>query len=218
MIWSNSFDNSISIALSKLFENLPHTLKNVFISISAFGDNGIFYVLVGILLIFFLKTRKVGYTLIIAALLTLLVNDLILKNIFDRTRPFQDPDLVVNLISVQNNNGVVYGIVPSSSSFPSGHTFTAFAAFTGILSLYIFDKEERKTYLLPMIFFGVLAILMGFSRVLLSHHYFTDVLAGALIGSLFGFSSFFIIKYVTKLVQFIIGKIKAKKENNSNVQ
>lgn len=206
VIWSNSLDNSIAIAFSNFFNNLSRAFKNIFISISAFGDNGIFYILVGILLIFFIKSRKLGFALILAALSTLIFNDLIFKNVFDRARPFQDPELVTQLAAVVNNNGVVYGIVPSSSSFPSGHTFTAFFALGGVISFYIFDKENRKTYLAPLIFFSVFAFLMGCSRILLSHHYFTDVLCGAITGTLFGLSSYIVIKYLYKLGDIINNK------------
>lgn len=214
IIWSNPLDNAIAIAFSNFFESLNRVFKNIFISISAFGDNGIFYILVGILLLFFIKSRKLGFTLLIASLSTLIFNDLIFKNIFDRARPFQDPELLTQLTAVMNNNGVVYGIVPSSSSFPSGHTFTAFFTFGGVLSLYLFDKENRKTYLAPLIFFGIFAFLMGNSRILLSHHYFTDVLCGGLLGITFGLSSYIIIKYLYKLGEII--KIKRFKKEQKN--
>lgn len=212
-IWSNPLDNAIEIGLSSFFEMMPRAIKNIFISISAFGDNGIFYILVGILLIFYLRSRKIGFTLILGALCTLFINDLILKNIFSRARPFQDPELVTQLVSVVNNGGVVYGIVPGSSSFPSGHTFTAFYVLGGIISLYAFDKENRRTFLAPLIFFSVFAFLMGFSRILLSHHYFTDVLCGAFIGVSFGLLNYWIIKYIYKFGAYIKTKFNERKIN-----
>lgn len=210
MIWSNPLDNAIEIALSKLFDGMSNTFKTLTISFSSFGDKGIFYILVGILLLFFIKSRKVGFTLLLGVFFTLIINDLILKNIFDRTRPFNDPILVEQLVSVVNNGGKVYGITPTSSSFPSGHTFTAFYCFGGILSLFLFDKENKKVYLAPLIFFGIFAFLMGFSRVLLSHHYFTDVLCGGILGIIIGLSTYIILKYLYKLVDIIKIKIKEK--------
>lgn len=212
MIWSNGLDNSIAIAMSKFFDLFPTGLKNLVIAFSSFGDKGVFFICVGILLLFFVKTRKLGLVLLLSTCFTLFVNDLILKNIFDRARPFEDLELVKNLVAVQNNNGVVYGIVPTSSSFPSGHTFTSFAAFGGITSFYIFDKENKKDHLAPMIFFGLFAFAMGFARILLSHHYFTDVLCGAIIGFGLGLTSYIIIKYFYKLIDLIKEKINSKKE------
>lgn len=216
-IWSNPFDNSIEIELSKWFENMPRVLKEIFISYSSFLDHGVFFIVVGILLVLFAKTRKIGLVLLLGSLFTLLINDLILKHIFFRTRPYDDPNLVDQLISVVNNNYKVYGIVPSSNSFPSGHSFNAFFAFGGVLSLYLFTKEEKKFYLPYVIFFAVFAFLMGFTRILLSHHYFTDVLAGGSIGFCFGLLSYLIIKYLYILFSIIKKSLlKGEKDGKHN--
>ncbi len=69
----------------------------------------------------------------------------------------------------------VKGVVMlSHHSFPSGHTLTAFA--TGVLLTYL-AKNKNWAYLL--IFYGV---LVGFSRVYLSEHFFEDVVAGSIMG------------------------------------
>ena len=60
----------------------------------------------------------------------------------------------------------------SLSSFPSGHTITAFAAAT---ALSFFAPR------LQIVFFS-LALLVGLSRVVIGAHYPTDVLAGLIIG------------------------------------
>ena len=86
-IWSNSFDNSIEIALSKLFDSMPHALKNFFIGFSSFGDLGLFLILVAILFLFSKKTRKIGIVFAISLVFSLVINDVILKNIFSRARP-----------------------------------------------------------------------------------------------------------------------------------
>jgi membrane-associated phospholipid phosphatase len=62
----------------------------------------------------------------------------------------------------------------SHNSFPSGHTLTAFA--TGVLLTYL-AKNKNWAYLL--IFYGV---MVGFSRMYLSEHFFEDVIAGSLMG------------------------------------
>lgn len=207
-IWSNPFDNAIAIAYSSAFDSMPSAIKDIFIAISGFGDKGVFFIIVGILLLFFAKTRKIGLTCLIAAFLTLIFNDLIFKNIFDRARPFQDPNLVTQLQAVVNNSGLPYGIIPDSTSFPSGHSFTAFAAIGGLASLLVFDKDERKSYIAPLILFSIVGIIIASSRILLSHHYFTDVLAGCSLGLLFGFTTYFIIKYGDKLLKFIKTKLQ----------
>ena len=220
-IWSNGFDNSIAIWASELFNNMPSVFKSIVISISSFGDYGIFYICLAILFLCFKKTRKLAVYLIVGLLLALIFNDMIFKNIFDRARPFQDPDLVTQLASVrylEDGSYVLYGIQPSSSSFPSGHTFIAFTVATLVTTEYIFNKEERKFYLPFMVFFIVLAVLMGFTRVLLSHHYMTDVIAGMLLGVALGIGGYFLIKYTPSWYRWVKSKIDSKKNKEEVVE
>jgi membrane-associated phospholipid phosphatase len=62
------------------------------------------------------------------------------------------------------------------SSFPSGHTATAFMLAT-LLALYFPDKK-------PGLFFLTVAVLTGYSRIYLSQHFPIDVLMGSLAGVL----------------------------------
>lgn len=62
----------------------------------------------------------------------------------------------------------------SHNSFPSGHTLTAFAI--GTLTTYL---VKNKSWAILLIFYGV---MVGFSRMYLSEHFFEDVIAGSIIG------------------------------------
>lgn len=62
------------------------------------------------------------------------------------------------------------------SSFPSGHTASAFALAT-LLALHTKNKYLKLLYLF-------LSIIIGYSRIYLGHHFPIDVLAGAFIGLL----------------------------------
>ena len=72
---------------------------------------------------------------------------------------------------------------PDQFSFPSGHTITAFAVTLPMMHFY------------PELNAGLLfcACSIAISRVLLGLHFLSDVLAGALIGALLGFSSYALI-------------------------
>jgi membrane-associated phospholipid phosphatase len=59
-------------------------------------------------------------------------------------------------------------------SFPSGHTVTA---FSGAVVLTYLSKNNRWG-----IFFLILAMLIGYSRMYLSEHFFEDVVAGSVLG------------------------------------
>lgn len=62
------------------------------------------------------------------------------------------------------------------NSFPSGHTSTAFAA--GIVWLKLIPVKSLKAVAV------VQALLMGLSRMYVGVHYPSDVLMGALVGTL----------------------------------
>jgi membrane-associated phospholipid phosphatase len=64
------------------------------------------------------------------------------------------------------------GSIPSSTSFPSGHSATAFAA---AVALGLLHRRLRAPLL-------AVAVLVALSRVYLGVHYFTDIVAGSLLG------------------------------------
>jgi membrane-associated phospholipid phosphatase len=66
----------------------------------------------------------------------------------------------------------------SMKSFPSGHTTTAFAIMICFALLV-------RNNILKLLFF-ILAALIAYSRVYLSQHFLTDLLAGSLIGTFTG--------------------------------
>ena len=68
------------------------------------------------------------------------------------------------------------GVLPASTSFPSGHSATAFAA---AVAVGFVSPRLRKPLL-------TLAVLVAASRVYLGVHYATDVLAGSLLGAAIG--------------------------------
>ncbi len=216
VIWSNGFDNAIEIAFSKFFDILPSFFKKIIISFSALNEVGLFAICVVIILLFIKKTRKLGIVLAVSLVIDVIFNDLIFKNIFNRARPYEDPNLLPYLVSITNNNGNVYPIVPTSSSFPSGHTSSAFSLFGGSLFYYLFEnKEDKKFNLRFMIFFLVFGVIMGLTRILLSHHYTTDVIAGLICGTIYGCGGYFATIYSIKLINYI--KDKHSKKNKENI-
>lgn len=98
-------------------------------------------------------------------LLTFLLSDILLKNIFLRPRPF----LISSIYQQESVNSC-----PKDFSFPSTHAATAFAAAT---ILVYFDKKRRW-------FYYFVAISISYSRIFLGCHYFLDVVFGAILGYL----------------------------------
>ncbi len=70
-----------------------------------------------------------------------------------------------------------------SASFPSGHTLNAVAVVGIIAYLLILRQKRQRTRVLTAVAAAVFALLVGLSRVFLGHHWFTDVLAGWLLGA-----------------------------------
>ena len=113
-----------------------------------------------------IKRRKVGWGILIACFISMIVVDYLLKGLASRPRPFYvDRTLFVDTEKI----GVA---LPSMTSFPSGHTAAGFASAMLIFFSY------KKVGILALI----LACLIAFSRMYFFLHYPTDILGGALVG------------------------------------
>ena len=101
----------------------------------------------------------------LALLLGALCTNVVLKNLVQRPRPYTAVEGLIPLLTSGDPN-----------SFPSGHTCAAFAAglaWAGTCS-------ARWARIAAV----VSAVCMGLSRLYVGVHYPSDVLAGALVGSL----------------------------------
>ena len=126
------------------------------------GDKGFIWIILGVSLLFFRKSRIYGVAVLLSLLLTVILGEVIIKPLVHRARPFITHGFEILI------NG------PTSYSFPSGHTASSFAVF-GIFLFAI--KKYRLTCF-------VLAFLIAFSRIYLGVHYFSDVVAGVVLGLL----------------------------------
>ena len=73
----------------------------------------------------------------------------------------------------------------TNHSFPSGHTT---AAFTLFCFLALISSHKNRGYI-----YGVIAVIIGYSRVYLSQHFFEDILMGATVGTFGTFILFFFL-------------------------
>ncbi len=168
------FDRGVSAVLSPVMAFITHL-----------GDGGIIWIALALLLILFKKTRKCGLMLTGGLLCMLLINDSILKPLIARPRPFN--------LELWKDWFVYPEIIsrPHDFSFPSGHTSSAFAAATALVT------TRKKSIYIPAF---ILAALIGFSRIYLHVHYCTDVLFGAVAGVIYGVLGILIITFIIKLI------------------
>ncbi|NLB29139.1 MAG: phosphatase PAP2 family protein, partial [Clostridiales bacterium] len=107
--------------------------------------------------------RREGIELLAALAVCGVINSLVIKNIVDRTRPFDIHTWLDVLVSK-----------PTDFSFPSGHTASSFAA------AYIIRRNYGKRLGIPAY---MLATAIGLTRVGVGVHYPSDVVAGAAVGT-----------------------------------
>lgn len=164
--------------------NICPFLRHVARFISYFGDSGIFFIALTVILLVFRKTRKIGLVLAFGLLFNLILNNYILKYSFARPRPYDTVELFETYWTTHS------GIVMHSYSFPSGHT--SMAAAIGVGLFLTMNKKYSWAFLL-------IPLLMAWSRVALFVHYPSDVLFGMISGSLSAVGAFFTAKLVLKI-------------------
>jgi undecaprenyl-diphosphatase len=100
----------------------------------------------------------------------------ILKKIINRNRPY-----------------TYFGTIPSGleddyhNSFPSGHTSLAFMSAGFLTSTLLKDYPDSR-WKMPVISISYsMAVAVAVNRIRSGSHFLTDVIAGATIGSLYGY-------------------------------
>ena len=137
------------------------------------GAKGEIWIILGILLLVFPKTRKTALCLLSAYIISYFLGDGVLKNLIARPRPCVLKDNVALLIGC-----------PTSYSCPSVHSMLAFASAS---SIFWFHK---KTGVVALVF----AAMVAFSRLYFFVHFPTDVLLGAVLGFAIGTAVYFLSK------------------------
>ena len=151
-------------------------LTSVMKDITNLGNAGILWILITIVLLLDKKTRNVGYMSALALIGSLIVDNILLKNLVARTRPYEVIDGLKLLIEKQ-----------SDYSFPSGHTGSSFAS-----AIVLWKELPRKYGVMALI----VAVLIAYSRLYVGVHYPSDVLAGVVIGTVLALVSVWLVKKI----------------------
>lgn len=137
-------------------------LDEIMKAITFLGESGWFWILTAAILLCAKRTRKIGLAVALSLAVGLVLGNMMLKPLAARQRPCWVDQTIPLLISS-----------PKDFSFPSGHTL---ASFEGAVSIFLYRRDWGLWAL-------VLAALIAFSRLYLFVHFPTDVLAGAVMGT-----------------------------------
>ncbi len=150
------------------------------------AEDGIICIALGVLLICFKKTRRIGITLGFALLFGALTTNITLKPLICRVRPYLN-ELYEHSVGIADLSPLIE--INTDFSFPSGHTTCIFETATAI---FAYRKKWGSAA------YGV-AVLTAFSRLYFYQHYFTDVLAGMAIGIAAGIGAYWFVKWAEPL-------------------
>ena len=172
-------------------------LDKIMVGITYLGEKGIFWIAIGIALLFNAKTRKCGIFMLISMAVGLIIGNGIIKNVVARQRPCWIDD-TINLLIAN----------PKDFSFPSGHTL---ASFEAAITILFFNKKWGIVAI-------ILAILIGISRLYLFVHFPTDVLAGAILGTIIACTVYFVGNKVQDKFLNKNKKDKTKSEDDKKIE
>lgn len=141
------------------------------------GEGGAVWIALGLIFLLKKQTRRVGISILLALLLSVIFCNGILKNVVARPRPcWRNPDMLL------------LERMPMDYSFPSGHSASSFAA-----AVSIFFRSRRGGAAAIC-----LAALIAISRLYFYVHYPTDILAGTLLGILLAVMAEYLLRITEK--------------------
>lgn len=159
-----SFDNCIYEAVKNIRTDILTSVLRVITELG--GTVGLFFIaLITVMIMFILKKRRYAIGIILNLLISS-ITYVILKNIFQRTRPPIEERLIEE----------------SGYSFPSGHSTNNMAFYAFAIYLIYSNVKNKKIRNILCVLLGAIPILIGFSRIYLRVHYASDVIAGFSLG------------------------------------
>lgn len=137
-------------------------LDKLMVGISIADNGGFIWILLAAIFMLLPDYRKCGFLMLAALFVGVVAGNLVMKNIFNRSRPFE----------VRPPKRPLLIPPPKDRSFPSCHTMSSFACAAVI---FYFDCRFGTAAL-------IFAALMGISRMYLYVHFPSDIIGGILVG------------------------------------
>ena len=209
-------------------------LTSIMVVITTLGDEGIIFIAAGLVLFATKKYRKVGLAMLISLVVMLILNNLVLKEMLERVRPFYifdlegliaDKQAFIDAGRLGKFDVMVEKIQALTEKYPEmAADWIAkyqYPDFVEKLTSFSFPSGHtssafaacaailflnRKIGIPAMVF----AALMGFSRIYVEVHYCTDVIGGAIVGIIYAVIGVLIAKAVYPLVEKVLASINEK--------
>ncbi|MBR5437993.1 MAG: phosphatase PAP2 family protein [Clostridia bacterium] len=206
-------------------------LTTLMVIITTLGDEGIIFIAMGLVLLCTKKYRKLGVATLAALVVMVICNNLILKELFERVRPFYIFDLEALLADKQAfiDKGrlakwdiMVEKVTALKEMYPEmAEKWTSvytYPNFVEKLTSFSFPSGHTSSAFAAAVAvlwynrkFGipltVFAAIMGFTRIYVQVHYCSDVIAAAFVGVIYALIGVLIAKLVFPLVDKIFDKV-----------
>ena len=141
-----------------------------------------FFIFICFIFLLFLKEKKIAYLFIGIMLGCSLVVGFF-KNIIKRERP--------------DINRLVY---EKGYSYPSGHTVSAISFYGFILFLAIISNIVLPFKIILSFILILLILLIGFSRIFLGVHYFSDIIGAIILGFSYLLLYIYIVNHILNFI------------------
>ncbi len=209
-------------------------LTTVMVIITTLGDEGIIFIAMGLVLLLTKKYRKVGFTVLAALVVMVIVNNLVLKEILERVRPFYAFNLEALLADKQSFIDAgrlgkfdvmvekIKAMTEQNPEMAARWTSTySYPGFVEKLTSFSFPSGHTSSAFaaaIAVLWYNrkigipvtVFAAIMGFTRIYVEVHYCSDVIAAALVGVVYAFIGVLIAKLLFPVVDRLMDKVFAK--------
>jgi membrane-associated phospholipid phosphatase len=185
------------------------------------------------------KYRKIGLAMLISLVVMLILNNLVLKEMLERVRPFYIFDLEGLLadkqmfidkgrldkfeLMVENIKALTAKYPEMAAEWVSKYNYPDFVEKLTSFSFPSGHTSSAFAAAIAVLWYDrkfgipltVFAAIMGFSRIYVQVHYCTDVIGAAFVGVVYALVAVLIAKYLFPIVDNLMdkafGKIKALK-------
>lgn len=169
---TESFDQSVILFFS---ENVGNPTLDLIMQYVTESGEAVWMLAFAILILIIRKTRRIGITLMILIVLSLLLTGYIKCGV-DRDRPDFEYDGAPFPVPISQDTFALFCEGGYDASFPSGHAARSMI-FAIIFGYVLSERYPRGAYLLLLY-----PAMISLSRIYVLQHYPMDVIGGAIIG------------------------------------